>query len=69
MRLYYEATEVLPDDIGESEFIRIDVTDMDDQEKSDVLQAIKAVMSGKVYKLKEHQCFHDEGKDCVSQEI
>ena len=71
MRLYYEALEILPEGtMEETEFIRIDITDMTDTEKENVLDAIKDVMSGKVYRLNEHSCYHDEGgRPCELKEI
>ena len=59
MRLYYEALEIVPEDEA-AEFIRADITDMTDEEKVDVLQAIRDVMARKTYGLTEHRCFHGE---------
>jgi hypothetical protein len=58
MRYYYEANEIVTE-FEEADFVRADITDMTAQEKSDTLQAIKDVMSGKDYSLKEHFCYHD----------
>jgi len=58
MRLYYEANEIVG--IGEeAEFIRADITNMNDKEKEDTLQAIKDVMAGKKCTLQEHECDHE----------
>uniref|UniRef100_A0A6M3K524 Uncharacterized protein n=1 Tax=viral metagenome TaxID=1070528 RepID=A0A6M3K524_9ZZZZ len=72
MKLYYEASEVPDIPMEDSEFIRVDITDMTDTEKTDILKAIKDVMSGKEYKLIEHTCYHDnipKNAQCVMREI
>ncbi len=57
MKLYYEASELVKDEI-EPEFIRIEITDMTDKEKEEVLAEIKDIMEGN-YKMIEHFCYHD----------
>lgn len=69
MKLYYEAKETSEE---EPEFIRVDITDMTDEEKADTLKAIKDVMAGKTYRLTEHTCCHDgdpQSTPCVMVEI
>lgn len=69
MRLYYEANETSKEPMADTEFIRVDITDMTDTEKADALKAIKDVMTGKTYRLTEHTCGHDEKSACVMREI
>jgi len=71
VRLYYEAQEIVTN-VDESEFIRVDITDMTELEKGEVLKAIKDIMAGMNYKLTEHECYHDQlelQKPCEMQEI
>ena len=72
MRLYYETLEVVSNSVDESEFVRVDITDMTELEKGEVLKAIKDIMAGMNYKLTEHECYHDQlelQKPCEMQEI
>uniref|UniRef100_A0A6M3L3Q1 Uncharacterized protein n=1 Tax=viral metagenome TaxID=1070528 RepID=A0A6M3L3Q1_9ZZZZ len=71
MRKYYEALEIVSMD-EEIESVRIDITDMTDEEKATTLAAIKDIMSGKTYKLTEHICYHDgipPNKSCEVKEL
>ena len=68
MRKYLEAREIVADE-EDSEFIRADITGMDDAEKDNVLTVIKDVMSGKTYRLIEHACGHEDHEGCVTKEI
>ena len=71
MRLYYEAQEIVTN-VDESEFIRVDITDMTELEKGEVLKAVKDIMAGVNCKLTEHKCYHDQlelNKPCEMQEI
>lgn len=63
MRIYFECMEILPEDlIEEADFIRVDVTDLDEQQRKEVLEAIKEHFSGLKYILQVHYCYHDEGE-------
>ena len=64
MRLYLEAKEQGTDD---PEFIRTDVTDMTETEKTDALNLIKQIMPRAVYS--RHFCRHDESKPCSIEKI
>ena len=63
MRLYLEALENAQD--LEAEFIRIDITGMNEAEVKAVKTSIEDIMVGKDYKLLSHECKHDEGKGCT----
>lgn len=70
MKYYYEAKEILPEDVIEAgEFIRIDVSDMTDAERVSILQSIKDIMSGKKYILTLHNCYHEDGGACEVKEL
>lgn len=62
MRIYIEAFETLEQE--ESEFIRIDVTNLTEEEKKEVLEAIREHFAGRKYIIQIHYCRHDEGKPC-----
>ena len=65
MRIYLECTEILPkESTEEPDFIRIDITDLDEQQRKDVLDSIRQQFSGIKYTLIIHYCYHDEGKPC-----
>ena len=66
MKLYLELNEIVAGE-QEPEFIRSDVTDMTDAEKSDVQKAMEEIMSGKSYRLIKHYCRHDEDKPCSTE--
>ena len=67
MKVYIEAFEITEE--GEPDFIRIDVTDLTDQEKKDILNAIREYFADKKYVLQVHYCRHDEGKPCEVKTI
>ena len=70
MRLYYECTEVLPEDsMEEPDFVRMDITDKSEDERAEILDAIKEQFDGKKYMLQLHYCRHDEYKPCVVEVI
>jgi len=61
MRHYYEATEILPEGSEiEADFIRMDITDMLEAERAEVLQLIKDQFAGLTYTLISHNCYHGE---------
>ena len=68
MRLYYEAIEKVQEE-SEPDFIRIDVTDLDQSSREQVLELIKSQMAGKDCVLRLHYCRHDEGGMCSSEMI
>lgn len=66
MRLYYECIELLPEDsMEEPDFVRIDITDKSEDEKKEILSAIKEQFAGKKYMLRLHYCKHEEQELCV----
>jgi len=69
MRLYYECIEVLPEDTTEPDFVRIDITDKSEDEKKEILSAIKEQFEGKKYMLRLHYCKHEEHEPCVVEVI
>ena len=66
MRHYYEATEILSEGSEiNPDFIRIDITDMLEMERVEVLQLIKDQFAGLTYRLILHHCAHDTGGQCA----
>ena len=66
MRTYYEAREIVP--FGEdSEFVRIDTTDMNVKEKEETLKEIRDVI--KRSRVTEHTCNHDANEPCTEVEV
>ena len=63
MRVYYEAREQTDE---EAEFHRIDVTDLSEPERADVLVALKGIMLGIPTVFTKHYCPHDVGGSCTS---
>ena len=68
MRTYLEASEIIEMMEGIPEFIRADVTDMEESAIVKIKDAIVDTMSGKTYKLTMHYCNHDEGGSCTSEQ-
>jgi len=65
MRIYIEAFEILEETATElPDSIRIDITDLTEQERKEVLEAIREHFAGKKYRIQIHCCYHDEGKPC-----
>ena len=64
MRVYIEAFETEETSTGGSEFIRIDVTNLTEEEKKEVLEAIREHFAGRKYRIQIHYCRHDEKKPC-----
>lgn len=70
MITYIEALENLPEDsFLEPEFIRVEVSGYSDSEIESIKTDIKDIMQGKDYTLRNHSCYHDEGKSCTSKDI
>jgi len=71
VRVYYECLELLPEDTTEEEpdFVRIDITDKSEDEKKEILSAIKEQFAGKKYMLRLHKCKHEEYEPCVVEVI
>jgi len=72
MRQYYEAREILPDEIRSEidlDFIRMDITDMLIPERAEVLQLIKDQFAGMNYTFVLHYCKHDTGGACVTENL
>jgi len=69
MREYYEAAEKASEEGEEPDFIRIDITDLDDSEREVVLKLMEEQMKGNKYVLKIHYCRHDEDGMCSSKII
>lgn len=67
MRVYIEAMEIVEGDeefTEELDFVRIDVTEKTEQEREEIIQAIREQFAGKKYLLQLHICRHDEGEAC-----
>jgi len=65
MRIFVEAREILPPDATEPpEFVRIDVTDMTQDQVKEVIELVKQLFAGKKYILYYHYCYHEERKPC-----
>jgi hypothetical protein len=61
LRVYVEAYEQLPPEATEEpDFIRVDVTGMDEAGVQDVINIVRELMSGTSYILQLHYCYHDE---------
>jgi len=66
MKLYLEAMEIRTEITEEdAEFIRIDITGMDEPTIDLVRESIKDIMSGIEYTFNRHECGHDEEKACI----
>ncbi len=63
MKLYYEGLEIVEKG-QEADFIRIDITDINDSERATALQSIIDHFGAVPYTLRLHYCRHDEGKSC-----
>ena len=66
MRIYQEAQE---QGIGETEFVRLDVTDKTQAERDAILVSLKDFMTGVTSVFTKHTCYHDEGKSCQSEVV
>lgn len=67
MRLYYEGIEQINDENATADFVRIDVTDFNDNQRQQVIDDIKAQFINQSYIIQEHYCYHDEGnKPCTA---
>ena len=62
MRIYYEAQTVEE----EPDFVRIDVTDMNETDRADVLSDITILMGDTV---EVHYCGHEDSGDCEWEEL
>jgi hypothetical protein len=61
LRVYVEAYEQLPPEATEEpDFVRIDVTGMDEAGVQDVINVVREFMKGTSYILQLHYCYHDE---------
>jgi len=69
VKYYYEAKENVLDEFATSDFIRIDITDMTELERTAVLNEIKSIMSGKDYRLVYHECGHENRLRCSMEEL
>jgi len=67
MRLLIEGYEVVsnPEGVKETEFIRVDVTDMSEKDIQKTIEEIKVLLQDKEhYIIRKHICRHDENKSC-----
>jgi len=70
MRVYYECFEALPEDTTEEpDFVRMDITDKSEDERAEILDAIKEQFESKKYMLRLHYCKHEEYKPCEVEVI
>jgi hypothetical protein len=61
LRVYVEAYEQLPPEATEEpDFIRIDVTGMDEAGVQEVISIVRELMKDTSYILQLHYCYHDE---------
>jgi hypothetical protein len=61
LRVYVEAIETPPPELAEEpDFIRVDVTGMDEAGVQDVINIVRELMKGTNYILQLHYCYHDE---------
>jgi hypothetical protein len=61
LRVYVEAYEVLsPEATEEPDFIRIDVTGLNEGEVRNVINVVRELMKGTSYTLQLHYCYHVE---------
>ena len=63
MRVYYEAVEQVQPGM-EGEFVRLDVTDSSNVERSLIQDALRDLMSGRDCNFYQHDCRHDENGSC-----
>ena len=70
MRVYYECTEIVAESsTTEPDFIRIDITEKSEDERLEILSAIRDQFKNKKYQLVIHYCHHDENKPCMFKTI
>lgn len=68
MKVYLEARE--QGDMGtEREFIRLDVSSKSEPERVAILTKLKEFMAGKTCTFTKHNCHHDTGGACTSEEV
>jgi hypothetical protein len=61
LRVYVEAFETLqPEAVEEPDFIRVDVTGLDEAEVRNIVGIVRELMRGTSYILQLHLCYHDE---------
>jgi hypothetical protein len=61
LRVYVEAIETPPPEATEEpDFIRIDVTGMDEAGVQEVISIVRELMKDTSYILQLHYCYHDE---------
>lgn len=60
MRTYYEAIEIIGDELGAYDYARIDVTSLNSNQRNNTIDDLKLLFDGKVYDLFIHYCYHDE---------
>jgi len=69
MKQYVEAREIIPPDAGDDyveEFIRLEVVTT----VEDAVNDIKTMLDpDKDYNIYRHDCYHDEGKQCLIETI
>ena len=72
-RILIEGFEVFAnpeESTAEPEFIRVDVTDMSEEDVKAVIDEIRKLLSDKEhYKIQKHICKHDEGLSCEVEVI
>jgi len=68
MRIYLEFYEIAEE--GESDFIRIDVTDWSDEDIEEAINLlIEHAQNYSSCMIQKHYCYHDEGKSCLTEVI
>lgn len=66
MKIYLELIEISESE--EADFIRIDITDWNDEDINTAIELLKEHASNyEVYVIQKHMCLHDAGGSCVSE--